>query len=80
MPRGLVPLLGCPFLVPLSGLPVLFGTGFAPGPVRDRGVWAVLIFVDRLWRTVKYEELYPFYNDQRPHQALGYRVPAEVSH
>ena len=21
-----------------------------------------------------------FYNDQRPHQALGYRTPAEVSH
>ena len=55
------------------------------------------IFVERLWRTVKYEEVYlkayangreakagldahfRFYNTQRPHQALGYRTPAEVS-
>ncbi len=54
------------------------------------------IFVERLWRTVKYEEVYlkaysggheakvgidnyfRFYNNQRPHQALGYRTPAEV--
>jgi len=54
------------------------------------------IFVERLWRSVKYEEVYinaydtpddtyrglyqyfNFYNDQRPHQALGYRTPAEV--
>ena len=51
-------------------------------------------FVERSWRTVKYEEVYlkayasearrelgaylRFYNDQRPHQALGYRTPAEV--
>ena len=51
--------------------------------------------VERLWRRVKYEEVYlkayadagearrelgayfRFYNDQRPHQALGYRTPAE---
>ena len=56
------------------------------------------IFVERLWRTVKYEEVYLkaygnasearrelaayfwFYNDQRPHQALGYRTPADVFH
>ena len=56
------------------------------------------IFVERLWRTVKYEEVYlkayanasearrelgaylRFYNDQRPHQALGYRTPAKVFH
>ena len=56
------------------------------------------IFVERLWRTVKYEEVYlkayadakearrelgayfRFYNDQRPHQALGYRTSAEVYH
>ena len=56
------------------------------------------IFVERLWRTVKCEEVYlkayanasearrelgayfRYYNDQRPHQALGYRTPAEVFH
>jgi putative transposase len=54
------------------------------------------IFVERLWRTVKYEEVYlkdyrnvpearhgleayfPFYNDQRIHQALDYRTPKSV--
>jgi len=54
------------------------------------------IFVERLWRTVKYEEVYlkdyrdvpearhglgnyfPFYNDQRFHQALDYRTPRTV--
>ena len=54
------------------------------------------IFVERLWRTVKYEEVYlkayvnavearrelgayfRFYNNLRPHQALGHRTPAEV--
>ena len=53
-------------------------------------------FVARLWRSVKYKEVYlkayqtvaqartginaylEFYNRQRPHQALGYRTPAEV--
>jgi len=54
------------------------------------------IFVERLWRTVKYEEVFlrdyadpvearqglrayfRFYNEQRPHQALDYRTPAEA--
>jgi putative transposase len=54
------------------------------------------IFTERLWRTVKYEEVYlhdyanprdartgltrylSFYNEERPHQALNYRTPAEV--
>ena len=54
------------------------------------------IFVERLWRSVKVEEVYlhdyqtvpeatwglgryfAFYNCERPHQALGYRTPAEV--
>ena len=63
-----------------------------------KGRYADNIFVERLWRTVKYEEVYlkayadakearrelgayfQFYNDQRPHQALGYRTPAEVYH
>ena len=52
------------------------------------------VFVERLWRSLKYEEVYParlrrrrearagigryfgFYNDERPHQALGYQTPA----
>jgi putative transposase len=54
------------------------------------------IFVERLWRSVKYEYLYlhevadgvelerglagyfRFYNETRPHQALGNHTPAEV--
>lgn len=54
------------------------------------------VFVERLWRTVKWEEVYlkdyasvpeavtsleqyfGFYNEERPHQALGYRTPAQV--
>jgi putative transposase len=54
------------------------------------------VWVERLWRTVKYEDIYlrgyetvpglsqglgrffPFYNEERPHQSLGYRTPAEV--
>ena len=54
------------------------------------------IFVERLWRSVKYEEVYlhdyqtvpaarihlsdyfEFYNNERPHETLGYRTPHEV--
>ena len=53
------------------------------------------IFVERLWRSVKYEvyvhdyasprearqqltRYFEFYDHQRPHQALGYRRPADV--
>lgn len=54
------------------------------------------IFVERLWRSVKYECIYllslngvaeareviknyfNFYNNERPHQSLGYKTPAEV--
>ena len=54
------------------------------------------IFTERLWRTIKYEEVYlkeytgprdarqglsaylTFYNQDRPHQSLGYRTPAAV--
>jgi putative transposase len=58
--------------------------------------WLDNVFVERLWRTVKYEEVYiwrhdtvsalragltryfAYYNDERPHQALDNRTPAEV--
>jgi putative transposase len=54
------------------------------------------VFIERLWRSVKYEEVYlrdytdgwhaeasldayfRFYNQERIHQALGYRTPGEV--
>ena len=54
------------------------------------------IFTERLWRNVKYENIYlksyrlmaeartglgeyfELYNNERPHQSLGYRTPAEV--
>jgi putative transposase len=56
------------------------------------------VFVERLWRTVKYENIYlwryetvpqlqqglesyfPYYNEERLHQALDYRTPAGVYH
>jgi putative transposase len=54
------------------------------------------IFVERLWRSLKYEEVYlnayatvaeartgigawlSFYNQERPHQSLGYRTPRQI--
>jgi putative transposase len=54
------------------------------------------VFIERLWRSVKYEEIYlrdyqdgleledglfrwfAHYNDERPHQALGYATPRET--
>jgi putative transposase len=54
------------------------------------------IFIERFWRSIKYEDIYlknystvpalisgleayfAFYNQERPHQSLGYRKPAEV--
>ncbi len=54
------------------------------------------VFVERLWRSVKWEEVYlkdyqtvadavsgldryfRCYNQERPHQALGYQTPAQV--
>ena len=54
------------------------------------------IFIERLWRNVKYEEVYlkqyrtvteakiqlgryfEFYNQERPHQSLCYKTPAEI--
>jgi putative transposase len=54
------------------------------------------VFVERLWRSVKYEDIYihryeavpqlqqglgryfPYYNEERFHQSLDYRTPADV--
>jgi putative transposase len=54
------------------------------------------IFVERLWRSLKYEMVYlmelttvsetrqeiggyfNFYNNERPHQSLGYKTPSEI--
>jgi putative transposase len=59
------------------------------------GRYADNLLIERLWRTIKYEEIYlkayqdasearvelskyiAFYNAKRPHQALGYKTPAE---
>ena len=60
-----------------------------------RGRWIDNRFIERLWRSVKYEDVYlndygdglsagrglghwfEHYNEQRPHQALGYATPAD---
>jgi len=62
----------------------------------DRGRAMDNIFNERLWRSVKYEQVYindyntvgdakegisgymSFYNQERPHQSLDYKTPAEV--
>ena len=73
----------------------LLGAGVAVS-MDGRGRCLDNVFVERLWRSVKQEDLYlkcyeavpplrtglrdyfGFYNEQRPHQSLGYRTPAEV--
>ncbi len=60
-----------------------------------RGRWIDNRFIERLWRSMKYEDVYlndygdglsakrglgrwfGHYNEERPHQALGYATPAE---
>ena len=62
----------------------------------NRGSWRGHVFVERLWRTIKYEEVdlraydtvsqarasigrHPaFYNERRPHSALGRHTPDQV--
>lgn len=54
------------------------------------------VFVERLWRSLKYEDIYikgyesvqdllkglaayfDFFNNERPHQSLGYKTPSEI--
>ena len=61
-----------------------------------RGRWMDNVFIERLWRSLKYEDVYlkgyadghelhegladwiAFYNNRRPHQALGHRTPMAV--
>ncbi|RKI51230.1 IS3 family transposase, partial [bacterium D16-51] len=56
------------------------------------------IFIERFWRSLKYEDIYlkdyqyprearkgireyiEFYNNERPHQSLGYKTPSHVYH
>jgi len=61
-----------------------------------RGRWMDNVFIERLWRSLKHEDVYlkgyadgrelregladwiSFYNNRRPHQALGHRTPMAV--
>jgi putative transposase len=61
-----------------------------------RGRWMDNVFIERLWRSLKYEDVYlrgyadgreaqrriaswiAFYNERRPHQALGHRASLAV--
>jgi len=85
---------GCQF-TSTSFVGVLEATGIAIS-MDGRGRAFDNIFVERLWRSVKYEEVYlreydsvreavrslgayfRFYNQERPHQSLGYKTPFQV--
>jgi len=63
-----------------------------------KGRWMDNVFIERLWRSLKYECVYlrgfetgsearrgleawmRYYNDERPHSALGERTPMEAYH
>jgi putative transposase len=73
----------------------LLGAGIAVS-MDGRGRWMDNVFIERLWRSLKHEEVYlkdyadarearagigawmEFYNELRPHQALGHRMPMAV--
>lgn len=82
-----------------------FTTPRFTNPLLDKGIKVSMdgrgraldnIFVERLWRTVKYEYVYlheltsvnearcglmqffKFYNNERFHQALNYKTPAQI--
>jgi putative transposase len=41
-----------------------------------KGAWRDNVFVERLWRSVKYEEVnLTFYNGRRPNSSLDWRTP-----
>lgn len=74
---------------------VINGTGMKIS-MDGRGRFLDNIFIERLWRSLKYEEVYikeyntvneardgisnyfNFYNNERPHQSLDYKVPKDV--
>ena len=87
---------GCQFTSPeFTGILLSSGVSIS---MDGRGRFHDNIFVERLWRSVKYEEVYlkeyrtvknaidgiskyfDFYNNERPHQSLGNKTPAEVYH
>ena len=77
------------FLAALEGRGVRIG-------MDGKGRYLDNIFIERLWRSLKYEEVFvkaydtvaeacqglgvwlTFYNEDWPHQALGYCTPCEV--
>jgi len=74
---------------------VLASTGIRIS-MDGRGRWMDNVFIERLWQSLKHEDIYlkgyadgheakagiaewiGFYNNQRPHQALGNRTPMSV--
>jgi len=82
---------GVPFTAAWAGR---LGAAGVAVSMDGRGRCLGNVFVERLWRTVKYEDIYlrgyeavpelqqglgryfPYYNEERLHQALDYRTPA----